>query len=227
MGATVVSLSARRTDSVLTALYREHAADAFRFALHLTGRREDAEEVVQQAFLQAHRHLESGRDFVNPKAWLMTAVRHRSYDVVRDRREVPVDGLVPEWSAPAADTDEASELAAVRSMLWTLPEKQHHAFVLRHWSGLSQREIAVLLETTPSAVESLLSRARTALVAEHENPSSECADVRRRLVDAVSLPKDQLEHLRSCQRCRTAQARLARAAGFAATFAPVPGSHAA
>ena len=49
-------------------------------------------------------------------------------------------------------------------MLWTLPEPQHHAFVLRHWSGLSQNEIADVLETTPSAVESLLGRARLTLL---------------------------------------------------------------
>jgi DNA-directed RNA polymerase specialized sigma24 family protein len=37
----------------LTELYEAHAADAFRYALHLTGRREDAEDVVQFVFLQA------------------------------------------------------------------------------------------------------------------------------------------------------------------------------
>ncbi len=57
-------------------------------------------------------------------------------------------------------------------MLWTLPENQHHAFVLRHWSGLSQNEIAEVLETTPSAVESLLVRARATLVAEHAGASA-------------------------------------------------------
>ena len=35
-------------------------------------------------------------------------------------------------------------------MLWTLPEAQHQAFVLRHWSGLSQNEIAQVLDTTPT-----------------------------------------------------------------------------
>ena len=82
-----------RTSSgrVLTLLYKEHAADAFRYALHLTGRRADAEDIVQQVFLQAHRHLESGRELVSPRAWLLTAVKHRAFNLTRDRREVPVD----------------------------------------------------------------------------------------------------------------------------------------
>ena len=149
----------------LTLLYKEHAADAFRYALHLTGRRADAEDIVQQVFLQAYRHLESGRELVSPRAWLLTAVKHRAFNLARDRREVPVDAAGrtrPSHASPPRD--EAAQLAEVRGMLWTLPEPQHHAFVLRHWSGLSQNEIADVLETTPSAVESLLGRARLTLL---------------------------------------------------------------
>ena len=82
-----------RTSSgrALTLLYKEHATDAFRYALHLTGRRADAEDIVQQVFLQAHRHLESGRELVSPRAWLLTAVKHRAFNLARDRRELPVD----------------------------------------------------------------------------------------------------------------------------------------
>ncbi len=50
------------TGGELTRLYEQHAAEVFRFALHLTGRRADAEDIVQQVFLRAHRHLESGRE---------------------------------------------------------------------------------------------------------------------------------------------------------------------
>ena len=120
--------------------------DVFRFALHLTGRREDAEDVVQHAFLQAHRHLDAGGELVNPRAWLMTTVKHRSFNLLRDRREIPCGRVVlPSGHVVGAASEAATELASVRAMLWTLPENQHHAFVLRHWSGLSQNEIADVL----------------------------------------------------------------------------------
>ena len=221
--------SSVRTNSgrVLTVLYKEHAGDAFRYALHLTGRRADAEDIVQQVFLQAHRHLESGRELVSPRAWLLTAVKHRAFNLTRDRREVPVDRPIVPVEAPDASGDEAAQLAEVRGMLWTLPEAQHHAFVLRHWSGLSQNEIADVLETTPTAVESLLSRARSALLRAHDTASDACSQVRHRLLESTELGGSDVAHLGACRPCRHAHDRLTRAANVAGALALVPGAHVA
>ena len=220
---------AARTDPgrILTELYKEHSAEAFRYALHLTGRRADAEDVVQHVFLQAHRHLAAGRTLVSPRAWLLTAVKHRAYNLARDRRELPLDQA--DAPAPPRDPsrDETAELAEVRGMLWALPEAQHQAFVLRHWSGLSQREIAHVLDTTPGAVESLLVRARAALLRSHESASESCKAVRRHLLDSAALGTSDRDHLGTCRTCRHAQARLARAANLATSLALVPGSHVA
>jgi RNA polymerase sigma factor (sigma-70 family) len=212
---------------VLTVLYKEHATDAFRYALHLTGRRADAEDIVQHVFLQAHRHLESGRELVSPRAWLLTAVKHRAFNLTRDRREVPVDRPVVPVEGRESSGDEAAQLAEVRAMLWTLPEAQHHAFVLRHWSGLSQNEIADVLETTPSAVESLLGRARSALLHSHETASDACSQVRHRLLESTELGGSDMTHLGACRPCRHAHGRLARAANVAGTLSLVPGAHVA
>ena len=212
---------------LLTLLYKEHAADAFRYALHLTGRRADAEDIVQHVFLQAHRHLESGRELVSPRAWFLTAVRHRAFNLIRDRREVPVDRPVIPVESRESSAEEAAQLAEVRGMLWTLPEAQHHAFVLRHWSGLSQSEIADVLETTLSAVESLLGRARLSLVRAHDSASDACIQVRHRLLESTELGGADLAHLSACRPCRQAHDRLARAANLAGTLALVPGTHVA
>ncbi len=212
---------------MLTQLYNEHATEAFRYALHLTRRRADAEDIVQQVFLQAHRHLESGRELVGPRAWLLTAVKHRAFNLTRDRREVPVDRPVVGVEARESSGDEAAQLAEVRGMLWTLPEAQHHAFVLRHWSGLSQREIADVLETTPTAVESLLGRARSTLLRAHDTASDACSQVRHRLLGSTELGGSDMAHIDACRPCRQAHERLARAANVAGTLALVPGAHVA
>lgn len=218
-----------RKDSgrVLTMLYQEHAAEAFRYAVHLTGERADAEDIVQHVFLQAHRHVESGRDLMSPRAWLLTAVRHRAFNLTRDRREVPLEAVAAAAGSREHSSDEAAELAEVRGMLWTLPEAQHQAFVLRHWSGLSQGEIAEVLETTPSAVESLLARARAALLRSHESASETCSRVRGRLLDAAVLAGADEDHVGACRSCRQARARLTRAANLAGSLALVPGTHVA
>ncbi len=211
----------------LTSLYEAHAADVFRYALHLTGRREDAEDVVQFVFLRAYGILESGTALVNPRAWLIKATKHRSLNLIRDRRDTrAIDADIPVAPRQAEDTAEADALAEVRATLWALPESQHHAFVLRHWSGLSQDEIAAVLGTTAGAVESLLVRARTTLLEDREHPT-ECTSVRRRLVQALVPTPDHRVHIASCHRCRTAQARLLRASEFATAFALVPRPHVA
>jgi RNA polymerase sigma factor (sigma-70 family) len=211
----------------LTALYEAHAADAFRYALHLTGRREDAEDVVQFVFLRAYGMLESGTALVNPRAWLIKATKHRSLNLIRDRRETrAIDADIPVAPRHDEDAAEADALAEVRATLWALAESQHHAFVLRHWSGLSQDEIADVLGTTAGAVESLLVRARTALLEDREHPT-ECTSVRRRLVQALVPTPGHRAHIASCRRCRTAQTRLLRASEFATAFALVPRPHVA
>jgi len=213
-----------RVGARLTELYEAHAADAFRYALHLTGRREDAEDVVQHVFLQAHATLLGGRELVNPRAWLIKATKHRSLNLLRDRRDTPSAEV--EASVPfASGENEAAALAEVRAALWSLPESQHHAFVLRHWSGLSQDEIADVLATTPGAVESLLVRARATLVAEREEADSECAGVRSRLARMLVPTPAHEAHLAACRRCRTARSRLMRASEFATAFALVPSPH--
>jgi RNA polymerase sigma-70 factor (ECF subfamily) len=196
----------------LAALYESHATDVFRYALHLTGRREDAEDVVQFVFLQAFGTLETGTELLHPRRWLIKAAKHRSLNVLRDRREasmVPGDRRLIARDQP--DPEEAEALAAVRSMLWALPESQHQAFVLRHWSGLSQEEIADVLDTTPGAVESLLIRARRNLLEDRNQVRSECSRVRNRLVQALAPTAREQSHIASCRRCRMAQARLLRA----------------
>jgi RNA polymerase sigma-70 factor, ECF subfamily len=213
-----------RAAELLTALYEAYAVDAFRYALYLTGRREDAEDVVQHVFLQAYASLEAGRGLANPRAWLLRATKHRSLNLIRDRRDAPIAEIDPPARDVAPD-GEAEALAEVRAVLWSLPQPQHHAFVLRHWSGLSQDEIAEVLATTPHAVESLLVRARAALVAERDAGDPECVGVRRRLVRLLEPTPAQAVHVAGCRRCRTAQMRLLRASEHAAAFALVPGPH--
>ena len=134
----------------------------FAFALHLCGSREDAEDVVQTAYLHAFRALSSGERLVNPRAWLMVVVRRQVYNLWRARRETALAD-VAETAVEASDGEVLAELRRVRMVLFSLPESQHQAFVLRHWSGLSNSEIAAVLNTSESAVETLLHRARRSL----------------------------------------------------------------
>jgi RNA polymerase sigma-70 factor (ECF subfamily) len=198
----------------------------FAFALHLCGSREDAEDVVQAAYLHAFRALSAGEQLVNPRAWLMVVVRRQVYNLWRGRRETALAEL-PEATVEAPDGEAAAELRRVRMVLFSLPEAQHQAFVLRHWSGLSNREIAAVLDTSESAVETLLVRARGTILASGEGVEDACAGVRDRLAQAGAASQLDLAHIGRCKGCGRAQERLARITAAAAVVALVPRAHVA
>lgn len=216
----------RRAGRALGVLYEEHGGAVFAFAMHLCGSREDAEDVVQAAYLHAFRALSAGEQLVNPRAWLMVVVRRQVYNLWRGRRETALAEL-PEATVEDSDGGAVAELRRVRMVLFSLPEAQHQAFVLRHWSGLSNREIAAVLDTSESAVETLLVRARGTILASGEGVGDACAGVRDRLAQAGAASQLDLAHISRCKGCGRAQERLARITAAAAVVALVPRAHVA
>ena len=98
--------------------------------------------------------------------------------------------------------------------------------MLRHWSGLSNREIAGVLDTSESSIESLLVRARAAIVA--SGPAEEeCVALRRRLTDNRDLTPAQSGHVARCKGCARAHQRLNRVAAAVVVLGLVPRAHVA
>jgi len=115
----------------------------------------------------------------------------------------------------------SDELARVRAVLVALPAPQHEAFVLRHWCDLPNSEIAEVLGTSESAVESLLVRARRAVAGAEELPT-DCVAFRERLARGLPETPALQEHRAGCRGCRTAAERLSQAAAVAAVVALAP-----
>lgn len=205
-------------------MYTEHSGAVYAFAYHLLGSREDAEDVTQIAFMHAHRALVRGQEIANPRAWLATIVKRQVFNRWRDRRETPAE--VADAAAPAMDSAAAEQLSQVRAVLFSLPEAQHQAFVLRHWCGLGQSAIAEVLGTTESAVESLLVRARSTVLA--SDPVADiCVDVRGRLAAGDELRPAHDAHVQTCAGCSRAYRRLTRVAAAAVVLGIVPRAHVA
>lgn len=148
-------------------LYRRHGSRVLRYCLRCLRRPADAEDAVQQTFLQAHRALGRGVEPVAEATWLLTIARNvclTRVDALRRRAslEFPEDPSILAEVVGADDT--APELSVeIVEALARLPERQRLVLFLREWQELSYAEIAVALETTESAVETLLFRARKAL----------------------------------------------------------------
>ena len=159
------------------ALYDRHERRAFNLAYRITGSREDAADATQEAVLKllarlpalADRELDFG-------AYLLTAVRHASYDVMAkakraDPTEELPDSARPVGAAAAPPPEEEPDrnvlLAAsqdeIREANAALAPRQREALALRELEGLSYDEIAELMGMNRNSVAQLISRARIAL----------------------------------------------------------------
>jgi RNA polymerase sigma factor (sigma-70 family) len=155
-----------------------HIDDAYRLAHWLTGNRTDAEDVVQDASLQAFRAI---RGFAGGSAgaWVLSIVRNTAYSWLRKNRPaavVTVDDLEAVERAhakpgdPDAGTPEAALIAKVeaerlRAAIAALPTPFRETLVLREIEGLDYREIAEATEVPIGTVMSRLARARRRLMA--------------------------------------------------------------
>jgi RNA polymerase sigma-70 factor, ECF subfamily len=152
-------------EMAFTALYRRHQGPIFRFALHMSGRIEIAEEVTQDVFLELAR----APQLYDPKrgnvqAFLIGVARNR----VRQRRDDPVSALVDILAAPDDPFDDvarSADLRALHAAILSLPIRYREAVVLCDLEELDYETAAGLLGCAIGTIRSRLSRARDLLAA--------------------------------------------------------------
>jgi RNA polymerase sigma-70 factor (ECF subfamily) len=143
-----------------------HMDAAYRLACSLTGTRDDAEDIVQEAALRAFRYFgtfsgDSGR------AWFLRIVRHICYDSYGHRLSRPGDTFDEEKHSGPQLTPETllmheENVSLIEGALNELPDRFRKLLVLRELQGLSYRELAERLCIPIGSVMSGLSRARQA-----------------------------------------------------------------
>ena len=134
-----------------------------RFAVHLVGNREDAEEVVQDTFLRAYRALGRYEERERFGAWLLRILvnRARTVSAMGRRREKMFPDQVEE-SLPEASEAHPADRAALREemarALSQLGSDQREAFLLHYIEGLSYEEMAAITGSGVSALKMRVKR---------------------------------------------------------------------
>ena len=121
----------------------------------MTGNEQDAEDVVQEAFLKAYRSLDRFEDRSQVGSWLYRIAANCAFDVLRkrQRRDSRHESLdvedAPEPQAPEPGPERLALGADVRQRLEAALERmsprERAAFVLRHFEGRSVKEIEAAL----------------------------------------------------------------------------------
>jgi len=154
-------------DALACSLFTRHRRRVYRLCLIRLGSPEDAEDALQQTFVNALRALQAGVRPRTEAAWLLGIARNVCFERHRSSKRqalheftaCPADlDNLPSLSPPPAD--QALEICAA---LDRLDPRQREALLLREWRGLSYREVAVALQLSQSAAEALLFRARRSL----------------------------------------------------------------
>lgn len=201
-------------------LYRRYGATVYRYAWHMLGSREDAEDATQATFLSVHAALGGDTAVREPQAWVLRIARNECLARIEARMRRPLtasldDPFAAEVPAPAPSVPRTAELrsdlAAAGDALGRLPTAQREAYVLREWLGMSTAEVALALGTSVSAVDALLNRARSELIrvlggAEAAGAAG-CTRTREAIADDT-IDRATRAHLVRCRSCRAVRRAL-------------------
>ena len=177
----------------LADLLLSHLDAAYNLARWLVRNVEDAEDVVQEAYLRALQYSDGFRGG-DARAWLLTIVRNTSYGWLRKTRAYePAVQFDEEIHSSGAETATPEQLLLqnadrrlVEKALSQLPIRFREILVLRELEGLSYKEIAEVMGVPIGTVMSTLSRARDRfrhaagdLLKSHLGPESDSPAVNR------------------------------------------------
>jgi RNA polymerase sigma-70 factor, ECF subfamily len=170
--------AAQRGDrSAFDALVRRYDRSVLRLALHMLGNEQDAQDVHQDAFIKAYRHLSNFRFECSFYTWLYRIVTNLCLDQLRrrkSRKEDPstvMDAAGEEMDLmanlqderatanPARELERKNMNAAIKGALDSLTPRERTVFELKHYQGLKLRTIGEMLSTTEETAKNTLFRA--------------------------------------------------------------------
>ena len=190
---------------------------------------EDAEDVLQEVFVAAHKAILADNRAINARPWLYRIARNRCLNHLR--KPVPegqdsMDIHPHENGVSVAErVQKRAEFRALIGDVQGLPETQRSALLLREIDALAYEEIAVAMDTTVPAVKSLLVRARISLADASQGRHLTCDEVHLELAEATEglrkMSGPARSHMKDCERCREYRTELRRNEKALAALVPI------
>lgn len=149
----------------------------FNTSLGIVQSSEDAEDVAQEVFVQVYESINQFKGDSKFSTWLYRIAVTKSLDHLRKKKRKKRFAFVqslfgmneeevrhePDFNHPGVSLENKEKAAVLFRAIDKLPDNQKAAFTLHKLEGLSYQEVAEIMETTVSSVESLMHRAKTNL----------------------------------------------------------------
>lgn len=162
-------------ENALQELFMQLKDSVFNTALHYVRNRHDAEEILQDVFVEVFHSIGTFKGDSSLKTWVIRIAINKSIDALkyksrkkrfafitsiisRETGEVKVH--IPEYNHPGIMLENWEKAQFLFKAVDSLPEKQREVFILLKLENLSQREAAEVLQIGEKAVESLYQRAK-------------------------------------------------------------------
>jgi RNA polymerase sigma factor (sigma-70 family) len=214
-------------DAAFTTLYERYHRPLLSFCRHMLGSQAEAEDAVQQSFVNAYRDITRGEKDLRMRPWLYKIARNQCLSMLRGRR--PEAELDPDRASLRGLSEEIAHRTELRDLLrdlGRLPPEQREALVLAELNDNSHAEVAEILGCDREKVKSLVFQARSSLIKSRDARSLACEDVQRQLsvLSGGSLRRAALRrHLDDCPICRAFRADVkSQRAAFALVLPVAP-----
>ncbi len=138
---------------------------------------EDAEEIVQDTLMAALNGISKFKNASSLKTWVYRIAINKSKDalkykkrkkrfgqvvsITREDESKRTEIIISDFVHPGIELEQKEQMDLLFEGINQLPENQKEALILAKLEQMSMKDIAAVMETTPKAVESLLSRARS------------------------------------------------------------------
>lgn len=154
-----------------------YQSKVFTLAFRLIGNRDEADDIAQEVFMEVYQTIGQFRGEAKLSTWLYRITTSQSLTHLRKRRAKKRFAFItslfgesnevlhdpPDNAHPEQQLEHSEENTLLLLALERLPDTQKAAFTLHYMEGLSYKEVADALQTSVSAVESLLHRAKRQL----------------------------------------------------------------
>ena len=149
--------------AALVALYETHGERMKSIAMNLLGRRADAEDAVQEAFLRMFRGASRFRGGAALSTWGYRILVNACHDMRRRSQRRPESPLPEDTAMASVRSEDQALRISIEKALSRLEERERTAFVLCEIEGLSHREAGEVLDVPENTSRTLLFRAKRRL----------------------------------------------------------------